>query len=344
MRDERTPYLSLLLEGAPPWLFEYAAVPGMRRLAGIGLFCGTDYSRLYRHRCFYSRLDHSLGVAGIVWRFTHSRADTIAALLHDIRTPVFSHSVDFMNGDALTQRSTEAGTAEAILGSAALCRLLRRDGIEPAAVADYHLYPIADNDSPRLSADRLEYTLSTAMFWHGLWDVDAIRDLLEGLTVAEAEDGQPELAFRTEAQAAAFLGSSLAVCRAFQKNENKVSLSYLGDLLRAAVLRGVIAPASLYRWTEAEAIAALEGADDPAVREAWRAYTRLSSVGRADEPPREGYAVRVDAKRRYIDPLVTDAQGRARITERRPECRARLSSYLAYEDARYGTLPFAPPR
>ena len=38
--------------------------------------------------------------------------------------------------------------------------LLKRDNIRIDEVSDYHIYPIADNDTPRLSADRFEYTLS----------------------------------------------------------------------------------------------------------------------------------------------------------------------------------------
>ena len=41
--------------------------------------------------------------------------------------------------------------------------LLKRDNIKIDEVADYHIYPIADNDTPMLSADRLEYTLSNGL-------------------------------------------------------------------------------------------------------------------------------------------------------------------------------------
>ena len=38
------------------------------------------------------------------------------------------------------------------------------DNIKIEEVEDYHLYPIADNDTPKLSSDRLEYSLSNALF------------------------------------------------------------------------------------------------------------------------------------------------------------------------------------
>lgn len=42
--------------------------------------------------------------------------------------------------------------------------LLERDNIKVEEVSDYHIYPIADNDTPRLSADRFEYTLSGGLY------------------------------------------------------------------------------------------------------------------------------------------------------------------------------------
>ena len=112
----------------PDFLDRYIELPVLQRLAGIGLLCGTDWTKLYRNRFYYSRLDHSKGVALIVWHFTHDKAQTIAGLLHDISTPVFSHVSDFRKGDALTQTATEEPTARIIRGDKALQFL--RSGIQ----------------------------------------------------------------------------------------------------------------------------------------------------------------------------------------------------------------------
>ena len=122
--------------------------------------CGCEYTDfpLYRHTKPYSRFDHSVGVALITWHFTQSPRQTVAGLLHDIATPVFAHVVDFLNGDHLNQESTEAGTEDLLRRCSALLALLERDGVAVEDAADYHRFPLADNPSPRLSADRLEYT------------------------------------------------------------------------------------------------------------------------------------------------------------------------------------------
>ena len=38
--------------------------------------------------------------------------------------------------------------------------LLKEDGIKVEEIDNYHQYPIADNERPKLASDRLEYTFS----------------------------------------------------------------------------------------------------------------------------------------------------------------------------------------
>ena len=85
----------------PGFLQALAETPELRRLKEVGMNCGCEYTDfpLYRHTKPYSRFDHSVGVALILWHFTGSPRQTVAGLLHDIATPVFAHVVDFLNGD-----------------------------------------------------------------------------------------------------------------------------------------------------------------------------------------------------------------------------------------------------
>ncbi|MCI8518860.1 MAG: hypothetical protein HFJ51_01730 [Clostridia bacterium] len=85
----------------------------------------------------------------IVWNFTKDKKQTLAGLFHDIATPAFKHCIDFMNGDYGKQESTEELTQQIISESKEIMALLNRDNIKVEEVSDYHIYPIADNDTPR---------------------------------------------------------------------------------------------------------------------------------------------------------------------------------------------------
>ena len=123
-------YFKILSSEFPIWLLEYIETPEMQRIDGISMCCGTDYSKIFNHKQFYSNLEHSIGVALIVWHFTHDKKQTIAGLLHDIATPTFKHCIDFMNGDSEHQESTEARTEQIIRSSKKIMELLHRDGIK----------------------------------------------------------------------------------------------------------------------------------------------------------------------------------------------------------------------
>ena len=145
----------------PQFISQLAETNPMQRLKQVGMNCGCEYVALHsKDMCRrYTRFEHSIGVALIIWHFTHHPQQAVAGLFHDISTPAFAHVVDFLNGDHLTQESTEQPTFDMIDQSPEIQTILGDLGLSTADVSNYHLFPIADNSSPQLSADRLEYTL-----------------------------------------------------------------------------------------------------------------------------------------------------------------------------------------
>ena len=103
--------------------------------------------------------------------------------------------MDFLNGDHLTQESTESRTAEMIENSPEIQAILAGLHLTTADVYDYHLYPIADNASPQLSADRLEYTFGN-FIQYGACGTDEIQKFYRALSAGTNEHGQPEIIFR----------------------------------------------------------------------------------------------------------------------------------------------------
>ena len=310
----------------PEELLAFAGTKPMQRLRHVGMHCGCEYTAcpIYTGKPPYSRYLHSLGAAGIVWRFTKDKAQSLSALFHDIATPVFAHVVDFLNGDHLTQESTEAPTHGILANDAETQTLLRALGLQTSDVDDYHRYPIADNDSPRLSSDRLEYTLGNAYRVFGA-ALDEISAVYENLTVLAAEDGQPELSFRDLEAAQAFSRWSLRQSHWFVSDDDRFFMQALSDLLRFALQTGAIARSDLW-GTEPDVIARLEA--DPRIGAYWRDYRRITGTV-SGKTPREGiYAVKIRAKKRCIDPLVRTDAGAKRLTELDADFSSQLQAFL----------------
>ena len=319
-------YTQIYCARDPDFLARYCAQPAMQRLASVGMHCGCEYSALdvFRQvRGDYSRLTHSIGTARIVWRFTASPAQTLAALFHDIATPCFAHVIDFMRGDHMRQESTEQGIREILLGNS-IGALLQRDAVRPEDVEDYHRYPIADNNTPRLSADRLEYTLGNAYLVQRE-PLEAIRALYGDLAVTTNESDLPELAFCSCEAAAQFTRIALRNARWFVSDEDRFLMQYLADLVRLALKRGTLTQPML--WTdEPSVIRALES--DALLSPCWAAFRRIRSV-RASAEPVAGYCVRIAAKKRWIDPLVCMRGGAQRISSLDAAVRDEIRAFLA---------------
>ena len=306
----------------PDFLHECMETPLVRRIKYIGMNCGCEYTAFPRFEDLdpYSRYDHSIGVALIVWHFTHDRRQAVAGLLHDAATPVFAHVVDFLHGDYLKQESTEDGTKMLIAGSAELQSVLRKYELTTEDVCDYHRYPIADNDSPRLSADRLEYTIGN-MINYRICTMEEARCFYRDLTVGTNEDGDEELMFKHTRIAEAFAKAALECARIYTSDEDRYAMQILSEILGGAIDRQVIREDDLYS-TEPEVIGKL--LSDAHTASLWKHYCALSQIECAARPGTEGCWRKVDAKKRYIDPMV---QGKGRTSELSPTFSGLLSSF-----------------
>jgi len=301
-----------------------AAAPAMQRLRDVGMNCGCEYTAFPRFRALgsYSRFDHSVGVALIVWHFTGDVPAAAAGLFHDISTPVFAHVVDFLRGDHLIQEATEAGTAEAIRRSPELCAALDRYGIPAEDVTDYHRYPIADSDAPRLCADRLEYTLGNLVNF-GLADRAAAEAYYRDLTVSANESGEPELMFRTKETALSFARGALACSKIYVSREDRYAMQILSELLGDALAAGVLSPADL-DTTEPAVIAKLRS--DRVFSRRWDAFRALREMEAAPQPGAGDGWRQIFAKRRHIDPAVA---GEGRVSALFPAYGDALRAFLA---------------
>lgn len=293
-------YYQLLSPDYPEWLNEYIATPRMQKQANISVTCGTIYTNLFDSHIFYSSLDHSVAVALIVWNFTHDKKQTLAGLFHDIATPVFKHCVDFMNGDYLTQESTEELTTQLISESPEICTLLQRDNIQISEVDDYHIYPIADNDTPQLSADRLEYSLSNALFTYPCATLEELTELYQDIEIQQNTSGEIELGFKTKKHARKLVSLTSKLSIIYRDNRTRYSMQFVADILKRLSEQKLLSVADMYEKSEAEVIEIIEKSKFGDIFDIWRQAKHIKTSATT---PKSVYYVHHGAKIRYIDPL-----------------------------------------
>ena len=326
-------YLNILEPEFPRWINDYINTKELLSQKYISVTCGTIYSNLFESDFFFSSLDHSVAVALIIGHLTHDKKQTLSGLFHDIATPAFKHCVDFLNGDYMTQESTEDLTTEMIKKSSEIVKLLERDNIKISEIEDYHIYPIADNDTPRLSADRLEYSLSNALFTYKLLDIESIKEIYNDIEIQKNSENEMELGFKTKKIARKFVKVTSRLSIIYREDRTRYSMQFIADILKQLSNENKISKQDLYNLKESEIIDVIESSKYNKIFNIWKNATKVKT---SKEEPKDVYYVHHEAKIRYIDPLVNGE----RISKICKIANSMINKNLSYDMNNYVYLDF----
>ena len=332
-------YLKILSKDIPDFLVEYASVPEMQRLKGISMISACEYTKLVPFNFFHTRYEHSIGVALIVWNFTKDKKQTIAGLYHDIATPAFSHVVDYIHGDYETQESTEEYTEKIIKKSKEIMNLLDRDSISIEEIRDYHLYPIADNNSPRLSADRLEYTLSNGLVTQDAFSLEAIDRIYKDLNILKNEDGEDEIGFKNLKIAEEYIERATKLWHLFSgNNENGIIMQFWTDILSKMAKEKYITEEDLYKYSEQEIVEKIRNCPDKKISKAFEIFSNSEKIERSETEVKDKYCISVKTKKRYTNPLVQINGTAIRIYIASEKGKRIIEDIKNYKDSKYACL------
>lgn len=334
-------YFKILSSEFPEFLYDYINTPEMQKQAEISVSCGTIYSKMY-NQMWYSSLDHSVAVALIIWNFTKDKKQTLSGLFHDIATPVFKHTIDFMNKDYEKQESTEELTTKIISESKEIMNLLQRDGIKVEEISDYHIYPIADNDTPMLSSDRLEYTLSNGLgATEKIWGLNEIEEIYKNIEIQKNEDGIQELGFKDLKVAEKFVKTMSILSRLYRREKTVFSMQLLADIMKRMSNQNMISIDDLYRLSEKEVIEKIEHCKDENISKCFNIWKNATEIKTSYTLPKNKYFVSIEKmKVRYINPLVRNNNKFERIYNISENAKKDIEKAINYKTAKYTYLDF----
>ena len=331
----RKEYFKILSPTFPNWLLDYVNTPEMQRLSGISMVCGTDFSKLYNYVSFNDVLNHSVGVALIIWNFTKDKKQTLAGLFHDIAAPTFKHCIDFMNGDSEHQESTEERTEQIIRNSTKIMQLLAKDKIKVEEVSDYHLYPIADNDTPRLSADRFEYTFSNGLFLYGAWNLNTISKYYNDIQILKNEDNTIELGFKTLQICKDYLKNILPIFANYDDDKTRAVMQFFADIVKSMNVLKLISIDDLYEKSEKEIVNIILNCKDNYIKKSFQNFLNATTFYASEIENGKNYCVSVKAKKRYIVPLVKVNNKALRIDEVDEDSKEEVENYKNLRRSKY---------
>ncbi len=315
----------------PDFLFPFLEAPSIKRLHGISSTCWVEHTKFIKYKFYQSRLNHSLWVALIIWHFTQDKKQTLAWLFHDVSNSVFSHVGDFLAWDKLHQNITENKTSQILKNDPVISQELQKLWISFDEIIDYSLYPIADNSSPQLAADRLEYTMT---WWYNLWHIslNEIQEIYQNISVLTNEFWQKELGFTNFSLAEKFAFLSIENdSKSYSNHKNNVSMSFLTEILKEMMSTNLVQYDDLFLLQEKDIIDIIWKHPNSKVAFMWNFFTNIDSITVHNSPPKENiFFVNSHIKKRYINPLVKIWNETKRCSELSKNLQQQIQSHINY--------------
>ena len=288
-------YLEVLdYENKPIFLDKYLSSPSLVRLKKVGYFCGMDFASkdIYNFKEYITRYDHSVSCALLTWKCTKNKVSTIAALFHDVATPCFSHVIDYMNKDYITQESTEEYTARILMKDKYLIDCLKEDNILLEDIIDFKKHSIVDNKRPKLCADRLDGVILTGIAWTKNVKLNDIQDIIGDIEVYNNEIG-----FKTSDTAAKVVDINNSIDVVCHSLEDTYMMQFLADITKYAIDKNYITYDELYESNESDLFFKLMQINDNTLQMNLNKFQNITSV---EIPKIEMPALKV----RTLNPLV----------------------------------------
>lgn len=330
-------YQKILSEEKPTFINKYLALEMMQKLKTRGQFCGADYTKLFPVRYRYTRYDHSVVCALMTWHFTHSKKQTVAALLHDLEMPAFSHCIDYVKGDYEKQESAELDLKEVLLSSKELLLCLKEDEISITDIIPITQYSVVDIERPGICVDRLDGILHTNLIWLQTWELSDVDRVYRNMKLLPNEKGHLEIGFSSVEEAEYFYQGAYTYSIVLQQNEDKLMMQLITDILKSLVEKGMLQVEDFYKLGEAEIIEKIKQSSDYAL---WKKFQQLHKIKRSEEVPKDFlYMIEnFKTKKRYVIPLCEYRGNIVRLNKISGVCQTLLDDYQSYQDSKYAYI------
>ncbi|NIP72740.1 MAG: HD domain-containing protein [Gammaproteobacteria bacterium] len=309
------------VEIAEPALLDLMKTDAVGRLKGVSQHGITSHLGITPP---FSRFEHSVGAMLLVRQLGASIDEQIVALLHDISHTAFSHVIDFVFDDHSGQRYHEE-TKEAFVASSDIPAIMDRHGMDWREYLDETRFPLLEQPSPALCADRLDYFLRDLELLN-LADGDEIQAAVASLVVKEGKIVVNNL------DAARWLAYTfIETDRASWSSFREVGLYQLtAEAIKAALDLELIGEADLW-GSDADLWGKLSSARHPEVQRLLHLVTPGTRFVWDEERPE----FTVSTKVRSIDPAVADGTSVLPLSELDPAFERYRKGYIASKQRRW---------
>ena len=294
----------------------------INRLEHISEVSGANMTKFVGGLNQSTILDHCIGVALILEKYTKENKQIIEGLLHGLNTPAFNEASKHMN-DSIDEKSVY----DIIVGSDKLFEYFLNNNIDIQDVCDYSKYSLAKSNGVKLDADSLEKILRIS-YLLGNINIKELKSIYNDITVTKNEEGALEFAFDNYKIAEKFCKLSIDVARRYRSYETKISMKIVATLLELMIKRGEINVDDLYKYADKAIYEIGINSSDKRISLGWQKLKEIDKLYTKFNPVDDKFCVKVNVEARYIDPLVKLKGGYVRISRVSLELKEEINQFL----------------
>ncbi len=226
----------------------------LQRLKNIAQFGIPDEYYVFKN---YSRFEHSVGTMLLVIKLGGSLEEQSAALLHDVSHTAFSHVVDWLLGSG-EKEDYQDRIHEKIFMESELPGILNRYNLDCGRIADHKNFPLLEQPTPRLCADRIDYALREFRDWAA---PSIVKECVNSFVVRNGR-----IVFSSKETAKKFAEAFLK-CQMLHWGGAQATIRYtlLSSALRAAISHNVINESDLLN-DDNFVLEKIKNSSDPEIR------------------------------------------------------------------------------
>jgi len=116
-----------------------------------------------------TRFAHSLGVYLLLRKYGAPIEEKIAGLIHDVSHSAFSHCIDYvLDSGSEKKHSHQDDIFESFIRKTEIPKIIKKYGFNLEYILNDKNFPLKERDLPDLCADRIDYSLRTAILFNEL--------------------------------------------------------------------------------------------------------------------------------------------------------------------------------
>ena len=256
----------------------------------------------------HSRFAHSIGVYSLLGDFGASREEKIAGLVHDVSHSAFSHTIDYvLKQGSPENQSHQDSFHEEYISKTDIPEILKKYGIDLEYILDDRNFPLKEKDLPDLCADRIDYSLRTAVLFDEISQKEA-QEILSNLKIIDNK-----WIFSNYQFARQYADLFEKLNRVYYSGfSTAIMFQAVADYLKYALDKKYIQESNLY-LTDKEVIEKINNnlKKDKILEKLWM---RMSDKKYFENNP-DDFDVEVICKSRVVDPLCLDKDTVRRVSE-----------------------------